>query len=113
MQIEDQVENLVRKTLDHEQEINCLIKKVKIFEHCSDLDPFMVKILIAELLWGRFIIKFNTMDTVYVKYFEQDIKEEFLEVAVKFESFEDSYCCKLLLIDINFVYICPQCTSVN
>ncbi|XP_058799362.1 28S rRNA (cytosine-C(5))-methyltransferase-like isoform X2 [Phymastichus coffea] len=90
-----EVEDLLRITLNHEQEINYLIKRVKILEDNLDLDPFLIKVSIAEMLWGKLFIKFNSLDSIYLKYYEADIKEAFIETTTVFDSAEDSYSSKL------------------
>ena len=74
--------NLALITLQRSKEINFLLKKIPILESNSSLDPWIARILIAELLWGKQYLKSGAKEVETIKYFEEELREAFTEVTV-------------------------------
>lgn len=87
----------MRLALNHEQEIYFLVEKTAISAKYHNLDSHLVQILIAEILWGKQMLKIGSRESEIILYHEADLKETFTETSTIFLSTEESFTCELLV----------------
>jgi hypothetical protein len=68
-------------TIQRNSEINFLLQKFEILRNNEFLDPWIAKVLIAELLWGKQYLKSNASEAEIIKYYEENLREAYTEVT--------------------------------
>ena len=68
--------------LQHEEEIEYLMEAVDIFPETNCSKETVIKILVAELLWGRQILNSNCEEVRTVLNYEDDLRETFMESVI-------------------------------
>ncbi|KOX74881.1 hypothetical protein WN51_13442 [Melipona quadrifasciata] len=68
--------SLCHKTLAKERQLNYLLKKTNILINEPRLDPWLAKILVTELLWGKKTLKAECKPIQTVLAYEQKLREE-------------------------------------
>ena len=68
--------SLCYKTLAKETQLNYLLNKINIFINEPRLDPWLARILVTELLWGKKTLKAECKPIQTVLAYEQKLREE-------------------------------------
>ncbi|XP_011497183.1 PREDICTED: probable 28S rRNA (cytosine-C(5))-methyltransferase [Ceratosolen solmsi marchali] len=75
------VYNLASLAIQRSSEINFLLFKFEILTNNEFLDPWIARVLIAELLWGKQYLKSNAKEAETIKYYEENLREAYAEVT--------------------------------
>ena len=68
--------SLCYKTLAKERQLDYLLKKTNIFVNEPGLNPWLARILVTELLWGKKTLKAKCKPIETVLAYEQKFREE-------------------------------------
>lgn len=73
--IDYEIYTLASMTIKHWKQLDLLIWKTQILVQNPDLDPWLARVFITELLWGKHNLKTNARDIETVKSYEEDLRE--------------------------------------
>ena len=84
-------------TLQRSKEITFLLQKIPILQSNPALDPWLARVLIADLLWGNQYLKSGAKEVETIKYFEEELREAFTEVTAIIKNPLDQRKSKLFI----------------
>lgn len=79
-------------TLNRLPEIDHLVLKFDIIKQNKFMKKWLARILIAELLWGNQYLKSSAKEVEAIKYYEEDLRDAYLEVLQTMPSRFDPQC---------------------
>ncbi|XP_058799367.1 28S rRNA (cytosine-C(5))-methyltransferase-like isoform X2 [Phymastichus coffea] len=82
---------LVGLVISNQDKIEYLLNKMKFLERYQSVDVHLIRILIAEMIWGKQKIKIGSIEPAIILYHEADLKETFLEAANIYNISNDMY----------------------